>query len=74
MYFLASSLSSGGGVYLKRDALKVFIKHYEQTVNDPSVAYNGVFCSYRYIFRRQVEAYRRAISGRGEYTPFRVEK
>jgi len=63
-----------GGMYLRRDALKVFIKHYEQTVNDPSIPYNGVLCSYRYIFREQADAFRKAILGNANYTPFRMEK
>jgi len=62
------------GFYLKRDALKVFIKHYEQVVNDPSIPFRGSLCPYRYIFREQAAALRKAISENSEYTPFRIEK
>jgi len=62
-----------GGCYLKRDALKIFIKHYEETVNEPSVDYRGEKRSYRHIFREQAAAMRRAVSGKERYEPFRVE-
>jgi len=63
-----------GGLYLRRETLKVFIKHYEQTVNEPRVHFRGSACSFRHVFREQAAAMRREVAGESAYEPFRVER
>ena len=58
---------------MKRDVLKIFIKYYEETVNEESVVFHGKKYSYRQIFREQAASLRKAIMESSEYEPFRVE-
>ena len=65
---------SNGACYLKRDVLKVFIKHYEETVNEEATEYKRTKRAFRYIFREQVAAFKRALTDNSYYEPFMVEK
>lgn len=60
-----------GGIYLKRDSVKIFIKHYEEYCNRENVTYReNEGYSYRKIFRKEVENLRSAIDRREPYYPF----
>jgi len=65
-------LESDGGWYLKRDTLKAFIKHYEETVNAPDQEYQGGKHSYRHIFREQAALLRHAFLDNIDYIPYKV--
>jgi len=63
-----------GAYYLKRESLKIFVKHYEETVNEPNALYGGVRHTWRHVFRNQIAALKKAIADNGQYQPFRAEE
>jgi CRISPR-associated protein Cas1 len=66
-------MQEDGGCYLKRDVVRIFIKHYEETVAKEALFSCGKRRSFRYIFREQTEALKKALSEGGRYMPYTVE-
>ena len=63
-----------GGCYLKRDALKVFLKYYEEYMDDENKTYGEKEeKSIRYIFWKQAENLRNAIQDSGNYEPYLLD-
>jgi len=65
-------MRDNGGCYLKRDVLRIYIKHYEETVAKENIYYGGAQRSYRYIFREQTAALKKALSEGTYYEPFTI--
>lgn len=60
-----------GQVYLKKESLKVFIRHYEEWANSVNRTWNDEGeISWRQAMWGQVEKLRRCITGNRDYTPF----
>lgn len=63
-----------GGVYLKPDAIKIFISQYEQFCDDANRTYkDDRETSWRKVFRTQVEALKRALLENTQIEPFEWE-
>ena len=60
-----------GGYYLKRDSIKVFLRHYEEFCNRENLDYSdGCNYSFRRIFRKEVEGIRSALAHEKPFEPY----
>lgn len=60
-----------GQVYLKKESLKLFIRHYEEWANSKNRTFeNDNEMPWRTIFWKQAEKLRNCIETNGQYTPF----
>lgn len=60
-----------GQVYLKKESLRIFIRHYEEWANRVNRTWNDEGeLSWRQVMWRQGEKLRHAVEHNGEYTPF----
>ncbi|MBN1980186.1 MAG: CRISPR-associated endonuclease Cas1 [Chitinivibrionales bacterium] len=63
--------SDTGQVYLKKESLKIFIRHYEEWANSINRTWeNDREMSWRSIFWKQAEKLRKCIENGTDYTPF----
>lgn len=63
------------GVYLKKQALKLFFEHYERRIREPFESpQTGEQTSFRQLFKNQVHHMAQTILTKKEYQPFRIYK
>ncbi len=62
-----------GGCYLKKDALKVFIKHFEEYADKENVSYGEGKFSFRKILWKQAEKMKESLEKNVPYQPYVIK-